>query len=565
MPILRHARAASTAGSVLAWKMTRGYLIAVSLLLAGMLIEGVGVKAAQVSRQKDMQIVSALRQQSTLAQRVAMLAKRATWHESDGEAAEQRARLGAAIAALESHHSALGTAWNGRPAATATPVLQAHYDRPEEGLRKQIEIFIAQAQAFLSAGANSREEAVALKDMALGGLFDDMETAVVLFMIHVEEKARLHRSLIWGAHGMMILLLGLVGLFIVRPLTKVAGRTANQLERKVLELDDARTRAESANAAKSAFIANMSHEIHTPLNGILGLTDLLADTRLEPAQRRMLADIGNSGWALLHLLNAILDLARVEADALKIVKRPFELSALLQRVVNLHKVALREKGLDFVCDIQIAQPYWCLGDPDRLTQILHNLLGNAVKSTDAGEVRLELRECGDGELCLRISDTGIGIPVAQQTRIWERFQQADDGLDRRHGGSGLGLFIVRHLVAAMAGDIRLHSTPGAGTEVTVTLPPPRCAPPQARPAEAPAKGPFLRGLRALVAEDNATNRKIMAAILSRLGVEATLTEDGQQALDAWRAGSFDLLLFDISMPVMDGLSALANIRAEAAA
>ena len=332
-------------------------------------------------------------------------------------------------------------------------------------------------------------------------------------------------------------------------------------------LEEARAKAEEMSRAKSIFLANMSHEIRTPLNGVLGMAEVLDSIVTAPEQKHMVATIRRSGETLLTVLNSILDMSKIEAGKMVLEEVPIVLSDVLAQVEALHSVQAEEKGLEFQVLTSAGADLPRIGDPHRLQQVLNNLLSNAIKFTESGRVRLKL-SCRPGKpVTIDITDSGVGMTEAQLSRVFESFEQADGSMTRRFGGTGLGLSIVRQLVLLMGGMITMTSTPGQGTEVRVVLPLPEAdvslvAGPE--PEEMPDLT-VLEGRNLLVADDNVTNRMVLSEMLGQTGVRVTLVENGQEAITAWdkaleAGGPFDLLLLDITMPVLDGLSALSEIR-----
>jgi CheY-like chemotaxis protein/nitrogen-specific signal transduction histidine kinase len=331
-------------------------------------------------------------------------------------------------------------------------------------------------------------------------------------------------------------------------------------EEQQAALTAALQRAEAGSRAKSQFLATMSHEIRTPLNGVLGMAEVLGQTLERPDQTAMVGTIRQSGELLLSILNDILDLAKIESGRMALEQRVFSPLELAERTVALHGARADGVVLRVVNDGADLR----VGDDLRLMQVMHNLVGNAVKFTEKGGVTVTVTGGDAGRLVIRISDTGIGMTPGQLAHVFDDFTQADGSITRRFGGTGLGLTIVRGLVTAMAGTVQVTSTLGEGTTFVLDLPlPVSVAAVPVAAVRVPAVA--LQGLRALVAEDNATNRLILGAMLKGLGVTATMAVDGEDAVAQWHAGAFDVLLLDISMPRKDGVTALAEIRALAGA
>lgn len=346
-------------------------------------------------------------------------------------------------------------------------------------------------------------------------------------------------------------------------------RDITELREREQQLEEATLASEAANKAKSAFLAMMSHEIRTPMNGVIGMVEELLASRLDPQARSAALLVRESGEALLRIINDILDFSRLEAGRMELEVQAFNPRRLCEQAISLVRPQAATKGLDISLTFDGAVPAALAGDRGRLRQVLLNLLGNAVKFTAAGHVDLavsaDVVRDGRCRLNFAVSDTGAGMAPETLDRLFQSFSQAEAGTARRYGGSGLGLAISRQLVELMGGHIGVESTPGQGSLFwfDLTLPLAAGVEPVSEapePDEQAADG-LLAGRRILVAEDNETNAVVASRLLERFGIEVSIVRDGQQAVDAAAAGTYDAILMDVNMPVLDGLRATEAIRA----
>jgi two-component system, sensor histidine kinase len=437
----------------------------------------------------------------------------------------------------------------------------------------QIHAFIGQADRTLGPAAGAPLDSATARSLLM--MMEPLDAPIHSLVVEATHSA----SALVGRHYETVRDQGRSGLVLTALLSATSvgfallalalwrreGQRRRELETLAADLRVAQRKAEGASMAKSAFLANMSHELRTPFQGLLGMLQLLDSEALTTSQHRQLRVARESGGHLLDILNDVLDAARLEAGTLRLQEDPVSPQALAADVQALMTPPAQAKGLTLDTQVDPALPARVLLDGTRVRQVLFNLLSNAIKFTERGSVGMALRE-RDGRLCITVTDTGIGMDAATQSRLFQRFSQGDDSTSRRHGGAGLGLEISRSLAHLMGGDIEVQSTPGQGSRFELQLPLRAAAATAlarpAGPAELPRMSPgALRSLRLLVAEDNEVNCEVLAAMITHLGHEAQFAHDGRAAVLALQHGDFDLVLMDLHMPELDGLAATRAIRA----
>ncbi len=340
--------------------------------------------------------------------------------------------------------------------------------------------------------------------------------------------------------------------------------TMDTLEQRNHDLEHERYRAEDANKAKSQFLATMSHEIRTPINAIIGIGQILEQEENTPRQSHLLAQLEGASQLLLGLVNDILDVSKIEAGHLTLEHRPFPIQELLTKVNTLYRSMVADRPIDLITKIDPKLPATLIGDQLRMEQIVVNLLSNALKFTSEGHIAItfHVQDITEERVSLTISveDTGIGIPEEKQQTLFQPFTQVDHATTRKYGGTGLGLTICQRLISIMGGSIELQSTTGKGSTFSVNVELPYTTDPYISTEPKPCPDVSLRGLHLLVAEDNPINQMVVEELCKSAGIDVTLADDGQEAIDLLGTHPFDAILMDIEMPVLDGYQATKMIR-----
>ncbi|MGP0072713.1 MAG: ATP-binding protein [Bryobacteraceae bacterium] len=369
-----------------------------------------------------------------------------------------------------------------------------------------------------------------------------------------------------------------------KALLEQQGLLENRIKERTDQLEEATRSAQAASQAKSDFLANLSHELRTPMNGVVGMLDIALDRELSPDLVEQLQTAQRCAYTLLSLLNDILDLSKIEAGKMTLEKIPFDPRVLLADCIQAHQPKAKENSVSLRAEVSADVPQQISGDPLRVRQIVSNLVSNAVKFTEHGAVEVQVGgkfiQPGQFLLQITVQDSGTGIPADKLLHIFNKFEQADESISRKFGGTGLGLAITRSLVELHGGEVRVQSELGRGSTFTVTLP---CEASVAAGAAAGAfeettslaslipsvagpssAAPVSSAARILVVEDNHVNQKVVTAVLRKRGFSIELANDGQEALNKLeKGGSFDLVLMDVQMPVLDGLEATRLIRKQA--
>lgn len=565
--------------------ITWRYLLALGLIASVVTLAFI-VLYANIHGERDRAaVINTVSTQRVLAERIAFFVNAYVGASTEEDQANYRHELRRALHQMQRNHEGLSrtpSMLDLEPDVTRS--LETVYFDPESPFDDQVLRYFNNAQSILDSShgslSDNHPDVIALN---LAGMNLIPQTHDLMSRNLQRESERAIQRMQNFEIGMWIttLLLLIAEIFLIfRPLTQRVGRSAEALQAAEREAIGLAHKAEAAVLAKSQFLANMSHEIRTPMNGVLGMLDLLLHSDMTDDQHSRVETARESARGLLIILNDVLDLSKLEAGHLQLENISLNIAQICNDTVSLFESQASDKNVVLSYRVETNVPEWVSGDPTRVRQVVTNLVGNAIKFTSKGSVNVAVT-FADGVLRCEVRDTGIGIPHAEQNQLFERFAQADTSTTRQFGGTGLGLAISKQLIELMGGEIGFESEPGVGSTFWFTVPTQAAAeaflsetganfrsvpsqssentPGVAEKDEGSVSAPVA--LNILIAEDNATNQKVIEALLGYEGHKVTMVNNGAAALAAVQGTDFDAILMDIHMPVMDGVTATRSIRA----